>query len=218
MLNRTGFIPPAVALAFAISAGTAAAQTMTKMDAQPLRVQGEISNIESNRMTVKTRDGEQRLVLAPDVKVLSLSPSTADAVAVEAFIGTAGVPEQNEKIKAAVVVIYPQGSTGESGDYLTWDLKPDTAMRNGIVRSVENSRRPRRRTLLPPGRRHGRDSARSHHHGRRPGRYEDAEKRGAGFHSLSGEKRRRLPEVRHGGGRDGRVQAASLKDKVARRN
>jgi hypothetical protein len=144
MSNRPGLLPSAVALALAIGAGTAAAQTqpttMADKDAQPIRVQGEIAGIEAGRITVKTSKGETRLMLAPNAKILSLAPSNAEAVASEAFIGAAGASEKEETIKAAVVVIYPKSPSGgnESEDYLTWDLKPDSKMRNGTVRSIDN--------------------------------------------------------------------------------
>lgn len=85
MSHRPGLLPSTVALALAISAGSAAAQTqpttMTDKDAQPITVQGEIASIESNHITVKTSKGETKLMLGPDAKILSLAPSNAEAVA-----------------------------------------------------------------------------------------------------------------------------------------
>jgi len=139
MLGRLGSFPPVIALALVLGAGNVAAQNMTKQDAQPVHVRGEISGIETGHLTVQTRDGgTERVVLAPDVKIFTLTPAKADAVEMETSIGAAGVQQQKERIKASVVVIYPQGSAGTSNDYLTWDLTPDSTMRNGIVRSVEN--------------------------------------------------------------------------------
>jgi hypothetical protein len=140
MSKRPGLISPAVALVLAVGAGTAVAQTttMTTKDTQAIRVQGEISGIEANHLTVKTSNGETKLMLGPNAKVLSLAPSNAEAVASETFIGAAGASEKEETIKAAVVVIYPKSSSGESSDYLTWDMTPDSKLRNGTVRSVEN--------------------------------------------------------------------------------
>jgi hypothetical protein len=138
MLDRLWMFPPAAALALALGVGIAAAQTtMTPQSQQSTHVQGEISGIDANRLTIKTREGETRLRLAPDARILTLSPSNAEAVALESFIGTAGIAEKEERVRAKVVVIYPQGSTGEANDYLTWDLTPESTMRQGIVRSVE---------------------------------------------------------------------------------
>jgi len=110
-----------------------------KEDAQPIRVQGEITGVEASRLTVRTRDGgEQRFALSPDVKVFTLAPAKADAVAMESSIGASGEQQQTERIKASIVVIYPQGSAGTSEDYLAWNLAPEGTMRNGVVRSVEN--------------------------------------------------------------------------------
>ncbi|EWY41822.1 hypothetical protein N825_23575 [Skermanella stibiiresistens SB22] len=130
----------AVGLTLAVAAGTAAAQTttMTTKADQPVTVQGEISGIEANHLTVKTRDGETRLTLASDARILSLTKSNAEAVASDSFIGAAGTSEKEEMIKAKVVVIYPKGSSGVSDDYLTWDMSSDSKMRNGTVQSIEN--------------------------------------------------------------------------------
>ncbi|WP_158045313.1 hypothetical protein [Skermanella pratensis] len=139
MLERPGLLPPVLALALVLAGGSLAAQTMSSTDTMPIRVRGEISGVEAGRVTVQNRDGGvTELKLAPDAKVFTLTPTDAKSVATEAFIGAAGASEQKERIKAAVVVVYPQGATGESSDYLTWDLTPDSTMRNGVVRSVES--------------------------------------------------------------------------------
>lgn len=139
MLQRPGLLSPAVALALVLGAENLAAQTMSSTDTMPVRVRGEISGVEAGRVTVRNHDGgTTELRLAPDAKVFTLAPADAKSVATEAFIGAAGASEQKERIKAAVVVVYPQGGAGESSDYLTWDLTPDSTMRNGVVRSVES--------------------------------------------------------------------------------
>jgi len=119
-------------------------------DVTPVRVRGEIAGVSANSVTVKTGSGESKLELAPDAKVFVLTPANAEAVATETVIGAAGTQPQKERVKAAVVVIYSQGSAGTSDDYLTWDLKPDSTMRNGVVRSVENGPEGRVVTLSYP--------------------------------------------------------------------
>jgi hypothetical protein len=134
MVVRLGLLPPAVALALALCSATAAAQ-----DAQPARLVGEISSVEANNLVVKTSDGkEARLELGQDTKVFALSPAKAEVVAAEAMIGASGPQQQKERIRADIVVVYPPASAGASEDYLTWDTSPETAMRSGVVRSVEN--------------------------------------------------------------------------------
>jgi hypothetical protein len=133
MLGRSVLSSSVIALGFFLYVGNAFAQ-----DAAPVRVRGEIAGISANSVTIKTGSGESKLELAPDAKVFVLAPANAEAVATEAFIGAAGPQPQKERVKAAVVVVYSQGSAGTSDDYLTWDLTPDSTMRNGVVRSVEN--------------------------------------------------------------------------------
>jgi hypothetical protein len=137
MIARISSICPTIAIMLALGTG-AVAQTMTDKDEKPVHVQGEISKIQENRITIKTAEGETQLALAPDAAIFNLSPATANAVAIETSIAVAGPAAQEEKITAKVVVIYPQGSSGESENYLTWDLTPDSTMRNGVVREVRD--------------------------------------------------------------------------------
>ncbi|QQP93063.1 hypothetical protein IGS68_28290 (plasmid) [Skermanella sp. TT6] len=137
MIARISITSPAIAIILALGTG-ALAQTMTDKDEKPVHVQGRISSIDENRITITTSHGETDLTLAPDVTFYSLSPASPDSVTTEASIAVAGPAAQEEKIMAKVVVIYPQGSSGESGTYLTWNLTPDSMMRNGVVREIHD--------------------------------------------------------------------------------
>jgi hypothetical protein len=107
---------------------------------QKVRVRGSIASVEGKTLSIQTQDGATaELQLANDAQVYQLSPAKADAIKPEMVLGAAGKGESGERITAVMVVIYPETTKGEGEGYLTFDLTPDSTMRTGVVKTVEDS-------------------------------------------------------------------------------
>jgi hypothetical protein len=122
------------ALLLLTTAGLAAAQ-----EASPVRVRGEIADVEGRRLTVQTRDGgTTRLELPAGAKILAMSPIEPGAVGEDASVGAAAVKQPDGRMKALLVVVHPGGIGGPGEGYLTWDLTADSQMVQGEVREAED--------------------------------------------------------------------------------
>lgn len=133
MTGWLDLVPRAVGVALALTPLAATAQ-----DAPPVRVGGEITGVDDRLVTVQTRDGDvARLELPADAQILGMTPTTPEALTVDTVIGTAAVGDPSDRLEAVVVVIFPEELEGGGEGYFTWDLKPDSIMIHGAVRSAE---------------------------------------------------------------------------------
>jgi hypothetical protein len=131
MAARLGIV--VLGLTVALSAASAAAQ-----DASSVRVRGEITNIDGQLLTVRTREGTtERVELAPDAKVLAVVPSELGAIAPGTFVGTAAVPRPDGRLMALEVVVFPEAMRGTGEGHYGWDLAPESTMTNATVYAAE---------------------------------------------------------------------------------
>jgi hypothetical protein len=118
------------AIAFALLfAGSASAQT-------PLRVRGEIHNVDGQILWVKGRDGAMSKVkLADKVLVLSLNKMTLADVKQGTFVGITAMPQPDGSQKAVEIHIFPEAMRGTNEGHYPWDLAPNSTMTNANVES-----------------------------------------------------------------------------------
>lgn len=129
--GRSGLVALAAVLA-AASGGWAA-------ESAPGRLAGQIASVEGRQVTVRTPEGSTvPLELTQDARVLGMAPASPEALAEGATIGAAAVEQPGGRLKALLVVLYPEDLQGSGEGYFTWNLAPDSTMVQGEVRSVEN--------------------------------------------------------------------------------
>jgi hypothetical protein len=118
------------AIAFALLfAGSASAQT-------PLRVRGEIHNVDGQILWVKGRDGAMSKVkLADKVVVLTLNKMTLADVKQGTFVGITAMPQPDGSQKAVEIHIFPDAMRGTNEGHYPWDLMPNSTMTNANVES-----------------------------------------------------------------------------------
>jgi hypothetical protein len=109
---------------------------------RPERLRGTIESVDAGSVTIRTRDGKSETVSIGGTRLVSVVPSSLDAVKDGAFIGTATKGEN--PMTALEVVVFPESMRGTAEGHYGWDTIPDTlaggtavesAMTNGTVRA-----------------------------------------------------------------------------------
>lgn len=104
-------------------------------DAQErVRVRGTIEKIEGEVLTVKTREGPSLAIkLAENYGVGGLVPAKFEDIKQNTYVGIAGLPLPDGKIRALEVLIFPEAMRGTSEGHFPWDLVPESTMTNAAV-------------------------------------------------------------------------------------
>jgi hypothetical protein len=146
MASRLGIVPHVLGLTLAL-----AASGVTAQDVPPVRVRGEITTIDGQLLTVRTREGTtERVELAPEAKVLAVVPAELGAIAPGTFVGTAAVPRPDGRLMALEVVVFLEGMRGTGEGHYGWDLAPESTMTNATVYTAEAATDGRALTLRYP--------------------------------------------------------------------
>ena len=131
-----GAVPVGTGLAVALAALTAVAE-----DTVPSRLQGQISEVNGQSLSVKTSDGKTtQVTLTPDAHIFSMVKTKSDAIGTDTLIGAVGPQTPDERIKAETVVIFPKDLQGAGAGYFSQDTKKGTAMRQGSVQEVTSEK------------------------------------------------------------------------------
>ncbi len=131
-MHRIAFISAA------LWAGAASAQG-SPGQAPPEHVRGEITAVDGNALTVKSRDGKTlKLSLADDVKVAVAEKGSMADVRDGTFVGTTAVPQSDGTLKAVEVHVFPDSMKGTGEGHRPWDLRPGSTMTNATVFKVES--------------------------------------------------------------------------------
>jgi hypothetical protein len=119
----------------AVFAASALAFSALAAQAAPdVHIRGTIEAVNSQTMTVKTREGSTDTIdLGGDWKITGVTKASIHDIKPGDFVGIASVSKKNGGNGALEVVVFPASmkGTGE-GDY-AWDLKPKSNMTNGTV-------------------------------------------------------------------------------------
>lgn len=112
-------------------AGLAAMQVQAQ---ERVRIRGAIEKIEGDVLTVKTRDGQiVAIKLAENYSVGGLVPAKFEDIKQNTYVGVAGLPLPDGKIRALEVLIFPEAMRGTSEGHFPWDLVPQSTMTNAAV-------------------------------------------------------------------------------------
>lgn len=105
------------------------------VDAQErVRVRGTIEKAEADSLTVKTREGPVITIkLAENYGVGGLVPAKFEDIKQNTYVGIAGLPLPDGKVRALEVLIFPEAMRGTSEGHFPWDLVPESTMTNAAV-------------------------------------------------------------------------------------
>lgn len=130
MPRPTKFVAAVAAFAsLSLFCGAALAQ-----QPQPQRIRGTIEKIDGAMLTVKTRDGDDKMVKMTDtVGVTAIVKTTLSEIKPGSYIGVSGMPQENGSQKALAIHIFPEAQRGTGEGFRPWDLKPNSTMTNATV-------------------------------------------------------------------------------------
>jgi outer membrane lipoprotein SlyB len=121
------------ALALAIAAPSTAQQ-----QPQTVRLAGTIEAVDGSTLTVKTRQGDVKVNVTPDVTVFGVERRTIADIKPGLFLGVGGVPLPDGSQQAKRVQIFPPGESPNPG-FRSWEGAPQGTMTNANVDSVVTS-------------------------------------------------------------------------------
>jgi len=124
-------------LALILSASAAWAQ-----QAPPVRVRGEITKVEGNTLSVKSRDGQSLMVkLAQPARIAAMVKASLADIKEGSFIGVSAMPQPDGTQKAYAVHIFMDSQKGVVADrFGPWDSRPGSTMTNANVASTVASK------------------------------------------------------------------------------
>jgi hypothetical protein len=102
----------------------------------PVRVRGEITKVEGNTLTVKSRSGENMTIkLAEPLRVAAMVKGSLDDVKEGAYIGVSAMPQPDGTQKAFAIHIFMDAQRGVVVDRFDdkWDSRPGSTMTNANV-------------------------------------------------------------------------------------
>jgi outer membrane lipoprotein SlyB len=124
-------------LGLILSASAAWAQ-----QAPPVRVRGEITKVEGNTLSVKSRDGQSLMVkLAQPARIAAMVKASLADIKEGSFIGVSAMPQPDGTQKAYAVHIFMDSQKGVVADrFGPWDSRPGSTMTNANVASTVASK------------------------------------------------------------------------------
>lgn len=127
MINRT-ICAGAAALALALTATAVLAQE------KPVRVRGEITAVDGQVLTVKSRDGTAlKIKLADNVAISAIVKIGIADVKPGNYIGVSAMPQPDGSQLALHVHIFPEPLRGVAEGHAPWDVRPQSTMTNATV-------------------------------------------------------------------------------------
>jgi hypothetical protein len=106
----------------------------------PVRVRGQIEQVEGNTLSVKSRDGTTLTVrLADNARVMAFVKASLADIKPNSYIGVTSEPQADGTEKAVAIHIFLESMRGTGEGQRPWDLRPGTNMTNAAVEtSVES--------------------------------------------------------------------------------
>src|SRR3954468_4702632 len=116
-------------------ATVAAAWAQQAPSAPPVRVRGEITKVEGNVLSVKSRSGENLTVkLAEPLRVSAMVKASLADIREGTFIGVSAMPQPDGTQKAYGIHIFLEAQKGVVPDrFSEWDGRPGSTMTNANV-------------------------------------------------------------------------------------
>ncbi len=123
-----------------VTVGLVLAATSAWAQADVVRVRGTIEAIDGNKLTIKSRSGEEVKITTSDkpLYVAMVKASMSD-IKPGMFVGTTAMPGEGDTLKAVEVHIFPENMRGTGEGHRPWDLKPKSTMTNANVENYVKS-------------------------------------------------------------------------------
>ena len=123
------------ALGLAAASLMVTASAVWAQQAPPVRVRGEITKVEGNTLTVKSRSGESLTVkLAEPPRIAAMEKASLDDIKEGSFIGVSAMPQPDGAQKAYGIHIFLDSQKGVVADrFSDWDGRPGSTMTNANV-------------------------------------------------------------------------------------
>src|SRR5215472_18856604 len=103
----------------------------------PTRIRGTVEKLDSQALTVKSREGESvTIALADNVAVAYLVKKSVGDIKPGDYIASTGIKGTDGKLHAIEVRIFPESLRGAGEGQYPWDLKPDSVMTNATVGTI----------------------------------------------------------------------------------
>ena len=105
---------------------------------EPYRVRGTLESVESDRLTVDTREGEALdVTLQDDTRVMVVRPASLDDIKQGDYVGLTSVDSAGKRV-AISVHIFADDLRGTAEGHVPWDLvKEPNTMTNATVAEIE---------------------------------------------------------------------------------
>jgi hypothetical protein len=125
------------------------ALTAVVADAQtPMRVRGQITALDGNVLSVKTRDGKDvKAELSDKTAVAAVQKVNLSDIKAGDAVGTATKPGPDGKLTALEVHVFPKDMAIPNEGHRPWDLEPGSMMTNARVTAVVQETKGRELTL-----------------------------------------------------------------------
>ena len=111
------------------------ASAVWAQQAPPVRVRGEITKVEGNTLSVKSRSGENLTVkLADPPRISAMVKSSLADIKEGSFIGVSAMPQPDGTQKAFAIHVFMDSQKGVVADrFSEWDSRPGSTMTNANV-------------------------------------------------------------------------------------
>ena len=123
------------ALGLAAASLMVTASAVWAQQAPPVRVRGEITKVEGNTLSVKSKSGENLTVkLAEPPRIAAMEKASLADIKEGSFIGVSAMPQPDGSQKAYAVHIFMDSQKGVVADrFSEWDSRPGSTMTNANV-------------------------------------------------------------------------------------
>lgn len=101
---------------------------------QPQRIRGTIEKLDGAVLTVKSREGDEKVVKLTDaVIVTGIAKIAPSEIKPGSYIGVSAMPKEDGAQQALAIHIFPEAQRGTGEGFRPWDLKPGSTMTNATV-------------------------------------------------------------------------------------
>ena len=105
-----------------------------RAQAETRRVRGTVEKVDGPKLSVKTRDGEDLVVVAPmGVPFVAVVPATLADLKPGTFVGSGALPQPDGSLEAIEVHIFPEAMRGTGEGHRPWDGAAQATMTNANI-------------------------------------------------------------------------------------
>ena len=118
-------------ITFAAALLAASCAIASAQPAPTVRVKGTIEKADGNVLTLKTADGQAKLTLTGDARVVAVVKASMADIKENTFLGSAAMPQPDGSQKALEVHIFPEQMRGTGEGHRPYAPVPNSTMTNG---------------------------------------------------------------------------------------